>query len=131
MNLLTRACLLAALAFVFGECNYWGNPHRQAAAPRVVPVAEDGILLESLCWRRSLNERPDTLDVQLQRNDLATFALRLGKTKGVKLLRAEKQESAGRFSISLTIKKKTSMRWVPLVFYRGNNLFTYQCPLSH
>jgi hypothetical protein len=130
MNSLTRACFLAALALFLTKCNYWGNPHRRAAAPRVVPVADDGILLESLRWRRGAKERPDTLDVQLQRNDLAGFELRLGEAKGVKLLGAEKQESAGRFVISLTIKRKAPVRWVPLVFYRGNNWFTYQCPLS-
>jgi len=107
--------------------NYFGNPYRTAQAPRIVPALEETLRVEPANWWVGM--RHNRVEILLQRNDLAAYTLKLGKTSGVKLIKLEKAESPNYLFVTLDISPKAPAQKVVMVFSKGAQSFTHEFPI--
>jgi glycosidase len=124
-----RYTLLLALSFLLLNChkNYWGNPHRISALPRIVPVSNDSLRVEPANWWTGL--KWNKVEIMCHRPGLADYSLRLERAKGVKLIKVEKGDSPNYLFITLEIKANAPPQKVALTFSKGKNTFSYEYPI--
>jgi len=123
-----RFILFVILSFFILNCkNFWGNPHKTALAPRVVPVLIDSLRVEPANWWTGM--KWNKVEILVQRPGLAEYQVRLEKTKGLKILKVEKGESPNYLFITLEVKEKAPKQNAELVFSNGKNTFTHEFPI--
>lgn len=116
------------LAFSLLHCrNYWGNPHKTALAPRIVPVLNDSLRVEPANWWTGM--RWNQVEILLHRPGVSDYSIRLGKTKGIRLLKVEKGDSPNYLFVTLDIDEKAPPQKVPLIFSKDNTVFTHEFPV--
>jgi glycosidase len=120
-------CFLLLFFSLLNCQNYWGNPYKTALPPRVVPVLNDSLRVEPANWWTGM--RWNRVEIMFHRQDLASFEVKTGKTKGVKLLSVARGDSPNYLFVTLEIDEKAPPQKVPLVFSRGNNVFTHEFPI--
>ena len=112
----------------FSSCNFWGNPYRTALAPRVVPVSNSDLRLEPAYWWVGMQHHE--VEILVHRTDVTSFAVKLGTSKGVKLLKVEKGDSPNYVFITLDIDAKApAPQRVPIVFSKNQEVFTADFPI--
>lgn len=123
-----RFSILFICLFTFTSCNFWGNPYRKALAPRVVPVSNPDLRLEPAYWWAGMKHHE--VEILVHRTDVATFTVKLGTSKGVKLLKVEKGDSPNYVFITLDIDAKApAPQRVPIVFSKNQEVFTADFPI--
>jgi glycosidase len=70
-----------------------------------------------------------SVEIMVHRTDVASFSVKLGPTKGVKLLKVEKTDNANYLFLTLDIAKSAKPQTVPLVFTKGTATFTHPYPI--
>ena len=106
--------------------NYFGNPY-QYQAPRVVPVSTAELRVEPANWWTSMKH--NQVELLMQYPDLAGYDVKLGPTKGVKLLKTERGDSPNYLFVTLEIGASAPPQKVPIIFSRGKQTFTHEYPI--
>ncbi len=106
-------------------CNrsYVGNPHRKSVAPRLATTGANNIRVEPANWWVGLKR--NRVEVLVQYPQLSSFEVKLGKSKGVKLVKVEKANSPNYQFLTLEIDPKALAQVVPLVFTKGIEIVSY------
>jgi neopullulanase len=117
--------LLALPLSAFAGCNknYIGNPHARAVAPRTSSVVERELRVEPANWWTGMKH--NRVEVLVHSKGVADFTVKLGKTKGVKLLKVDKGDSPNYVFLTLEIKAKAPAQTVAFQFSKGSDFFTY------
>jgi glycosidase len=128
---MTRAFLLSLLLifqFSHASCrNFIGNPHKNPLPQRTVPTIHGDLRVEPANWWTGMKH--NRVEILLQRPDLASYEVRLGKNEGIKLISVEKGESPNYLFVTLEIGAKAPPQKVPLIFSKGANTFTHEYPV--
>lgn len=106
--------------------NYFGNPYRYQA-PRTVPVSTAELRVEPMNWWTGMKH--NTVELLVQYPDLASYQVKLGASKGVKLIKTEKGDSPNYLFVTLEIAPGAPAQKVPIVFSKGNQSFTHEYPI--
>lgn len=121
------AAWLLLLFFAAGCRNYFGNPHSTPLAPRTAPVNTSDLRVEPANWWTGM--RHNRVELLLQRPGLASFQVKLGQAKGVKLVKTEKGDSPNYLFVTLEIAAGAPPQRAPLVFSSGQLSFTHEFPV--
>lgn len=105
---------------------YAGNPAPAVFKHVTVPVSQD-LRVEPGNWWTGMQHR--SVEIMVHRTDVASFSVKLGPTKGVKLLKVEKTDNANYLFLTLDIAKSAKPQTVPLVFTKGTATFTHPYPI--
>ncbi len=104
--------------------NFFGNPHKVATPPRLVPALQIDLHAEPAgAWAGA---RRREIEVLFQYPGLATYQVRLGACERVKLLRVEPGDSPDCLTLTLRIGRKAPRQKVPVIFTNGLHTFTYE-----
>lgn len=124
-----RCCLLLfALCLFLPACNFWGNPYKTALDPRVVPVSNNGLRIEPAYWWAGMKH--NRVEILAHKTDIASYSLKLGASKGIKLLKTEQGDSPNYLFITLEISEKApAPQKVPLIFSKNGQVFTGEFPI--
>ncbi len=106
--------------------DYLGNPYR-AQAPRTVPATNGDIRVEPMNWWTGMKH--NTVELLVHRPDVATYQVKLGAAKGVKIIKTEPGESPNYLFVTLEIGLTAPPQKVPLVFSKGERSFTHEFPI--
>jgi glycosidase len=117
------------LILIFAHCkNFWGNPYPTPLSARVVPAFQNAALrVEPGNWWTGM--RHNTVEIMVHWPDVASYSVKIGKAKGVKLLRSTKLESPNYLFLTLEISPKAPAQKVPLIFDKGSSSFTHEYPI--
>lgn len=120
--------LLFCLLFSLPTCkDYLGNPHKTPLNSRVVPVSNREMRMEPAFWWTGMQH--NQVEILLQRDDLASYTLKIGATKDIKLLKVETGDSPNYLFATLEIGVKATPQKVPLIFSKGTLSFTVEFPV--
>lgn len=106
--------------------NYLGNPYRESMPPHVSPV-ENNMRVEPGNWWVGMKR--NEVEILVHRNQVASFSVKLGPTRGIRLHKVEKVESPNYLFITLSIAPDARPQTVPIVFSKGQESFTYPYPV--
>lgn len=112
------------LLFLLSCKNFFGNPHKVAAAPRLVPAQQVDLHAEPAGVRAGARRRE--VEVLFQYPGLAAYGVRLGACERVTLLRVERGDSPDCLTLTLRIGRKAPPQKVPVVFTNGVRTLTYE-----
>ena len=122
-----RFLLLFSSFFGLLNCaNIWGNPHSTAAPPKTVPVMND-MRVEPAKWWTGMKH--NQIEILVQREAISTYTVKLGATKGIKLLKVRKVERPNDLYITLNIAARAKPQMVPIIFTKGETSFTVAYPI--
>ena len=122
-----RFILLFIVFFGLLHCKqYAGSPAPAVFKHVTVPVSQD-LRVEPGNWWTGMQHR--SVEIMVHRTDVASFSVKLGPTKGVKLLKVEKTDNANYLFLTLDIAKSAKPQTVPLVFTKGTATFTHPYPI--
>ena len=127
MRILNTLPAILLLLLLFSCKNFIGNPHRVAMPPRVVPALAGDVRIEPANWWTGM--RHNRVEVLFRRAGLSEFQVRLGKSKGVKILAVEKGDSPNYVFVTLEISPKAKAQKVPVVFSKGDYVVTCEFPI--
>ena len=102
--------------------NFFGNPHKVATPPRVVPAQQVDLHAEPAGVYAGRRE----VEVLFQYPGLAAYRARLGACERVTLLRAEPGDSPDCLTLTLRIGRKAPPQKVPVIFMNGARTLTYE-----
>lgn len=122
-----RIFLFSLLVCLLACKNLIGNPYKKPLPPRTVPAVNTGLRAEPANWWTGL--KLNRVEILLQRADLASYEVRLGKAEGVKLLQVEKGDSPNCLFVTIEIGAKAPAQRLPLIFSKGSNTFTHEFPI--
>lgn len=118
---------LCLLPLIGSSCrNYFGNPY-EYQAPRVVPVNTADLRVEPANWWTGLKH--NQVELLVQYPELAGYEVKLGPSKGVKLLKTERGDSPNYLFVTLEIGAGAPPQKVPIVFSKGKQSFTHEYPI--
>lgn len=106
--------------------NYLGNPYR-AQEPRTVPATNEDVRVEPGSWWTGMKH--NTIELLVHRTDVAAYQLKLGVSKGVKIIQTTHGDSPNYLFVTLEIAPGAPAQKVPLVFFKGELSFTYEFPI--
>jgi len=104
--------------------NFFGNPHKVATPPRVVPAQQVELHAEPAGVHAGAGRRE--VEVLFQYPGLAAYRAQLGACVRVTLLRAEPGDSPDCLTLTLRIGRKAPPQKVPVVFTNGARTLTYE-----
>lgn len=107
--------------------NFIGNPHRVAQATRVSPAQYGALRVEPANWWTGMKH--NQVEILFHREGLASFDVRLGKAKGIKLLKTERTDSPNYLFVTLQIASKAPAQRVPLLFSKDGFVLTCEFPV--
>ncbi|MBL7825444.1 MAG: glycoside hydrolase family 13 protein [Saprospiraceae bacterium] len=122
-----RFILLFSILFLSVNCkNYFGNPYPKSAPPHVSPVRNEMRVEPGNWW---VGMKHNWVEIMIHRDDVASYQVKLGPTKGVKLRSVEKAESPNYLFITLDIAASAKAQTVPIIFTKGTESFTHPYPI--
>lgn len=107
--------------------NYWGNPHKNAVAPRIASTTKTELRVEPANWWTGM--KWNTVEVLFQRENISQFQLGLQQAKGVKLLKTETLESPNYLFATIAIDEKAPAQKLQFRFTRDQEIFTFEYPI--
>lgn len=120
--------LFFSLLFALPACkHYLGNPYKTPLSSRVVPVSNSDLRMEPALWWTGMQH--NQVEILLQRNELASYSLKIGETNDIKLLKVETGDSPNYLFVTLEIGIKATPQKVPLIFSKGTQSFTAEFPV--
>ena len=124
---MVRFILLFIVFFGLLNCkNYAGSSAPVLLQKVTVPVSND-LRVEPGNWWTGMQHR--TVEIMVHRADVASYAVKLGPVKGIKLIKVEKADSPNYLFLTLDIAKSAKPQTVPLVFSKGTLTFTHPYPI--
>jgi glycosidase len=124
---MVRFILLFIVFFGLLNCkNYAGSSAPALLQKVTVPVSND-LRVEPGNWWTGMQHR--TVEIMVHRADVASYAVKLGPVKGIKLIKVEKADSPNYLFLTLDIAKSAKPQTVPLVFSKGTLTFTHPYPI--
>jgi glycosidase len=124
---MVRFILLFIVFFGLLNCkNYAGSSAPALLQKVTVPVSND-LRVEPSNWWTGMQHR--TVEIMVHRADVASYAVKLGPVKGIKLIKVEKADSPNYLFLTLDIAKSAKPQTVPLVFSKGTLTFTHPYPI--
>ena len=124
---MVRFILLFIVFFGLLNCkNYAGSSAPALLQKVTVPVSND-LRVEPGNWWTGMQHR--TVEIMVHRADVASYAVKLGPVKGIKLIKVEKADSPNYLFLTLDIAKSAKPQTVPLVFSKGTLTFTHTYPI--
>jgi neopullulanase len=118
---------LLALSVPAACHNFIGNPHRHATPPRMVPVGDGDLRVEPANWWIGMRHRQ--VEILVHRSGVGAYAVRLGRSSGVRLVRVDRADSPNYLFVTLDIDPKAKEQKVPLIFSKGAQTFTHEFPI--
>ncbi|MCB0543944.1 MAG: glycoside hydrolase family 13 protein [Saprospiraceae bacterium] len=127
----TRGPLIALflITALFSCKNFWGNPHATPLPARTVPAVPGAVRAEPANWWAGMKH--NRVEVLFHYPGLASYEVRLGRTKKVRLAAVEKGDSPNYLFVTLEIDDKAPPQRVPVLFSKGERLFSYEFPVYH
>jgi neopullulanase len=124
---MVRFILVFIVFFGLLNCkNYAGSSAPALLQMVTVPVSND-LRVEPGNWWTGMQHR--TVEIMVHRADVASYAVKLGPVKGIKLIKVEKVDSPNYLFLTLDIANSAKPQTVPLVFSKGTLTFTHPYPI--